>query len=222
MPNKKSSSPSQQFLAFKEIKNDTVIMNNGTLLAVIGVASTNFALQNQDEQNALISGYQNFLNSLGFGIQILMQSRMMDVSSYLDSLRKLMEQQTNELLRVQTAEYIEFIGKLVENASIMSKTFYVIVPYNAAMIGKATGGVGGLFKPKAAAQQDAQDEALFQENKLKLEQRVNTVVSGLNGLGMRAMMLKTPELVELLYNSYNFGAGQMLDATKLGDINITS
>jgi type IV secretory pathway VirB4 component len=199
MANKKATSPSQQFLAFSEIKNDTVVMNTGTLLAVIGVASTNFALQNQDEQNALIGGYQNFLNSLGFEIQILMQSRMMDVSSYLDSLRKLMEQQTNELLRVQTAEYIEFIGKLVENASIMSKSFYVIVPYNAALIGKSTGGVGGLFKPKAPTQQAAQDEALFQENKLKLDQRVNTVVGGLNGLGMRAMTLKTPELVELLY-----------------------
>lgn len=222
MSNKNGSSPSQQFLGFSEIKSDTILMNSGSLIAVVGVASTNFALQNQDEQNALISGYQNFLNSLDFGIQILMQSRMMDVSSYLDSLRKMMEQQSNELLRVQTAEYIEFIGKLVENASIMSKSFFVIVPYSGAIIGKSTGGISGLFKPKAANQQAAQDEALFQENKLKLDQRVNTVVTGLNGLGMRAQPLKTPELVELLYNSYNFGAGQMLDATKLPDINITS
>ena len=220
--NKTGSSPSQQFMGFSEVKSDTIILNNGSIISVVAVASTNFALKDQEEQNALIYGYQNFLNSLDFGIQILMQSRMMDVSSYLDSLRKMMEQQGNELLRVQTAEYIEFIGKLVENASIMSKSFYVIVPFSSAIIGKATGGISGLFKPTAVTQQAAQDEQLFQENKLKLDQRVNTVVSGLNGLGLRAAQLKTPELVELLYNSYNFGAGQMLDATKLTDINLTS
>ncbi len=163
MATKQGASPSQQFLGFSQVKNDTIIMNNNSLLGVIAVASTNFALKDQEEQNALVFGYQNFLNSLDFGIQILMQSRMMDVSSYLDSLRKMMEQQTNELLRVQTSEYIEFIGKLVENASIMSKSFYVVVPFNAALIGKSTGGVGGFFKPKAPSQQSVQEENLFQD-----------------------------------------------------------
>jgi hypothetical protein len=217
---KTTTNPSQAFLSFSDIKSDTVVMNSGAIMAVVAVASTNFALKNQDEQNALIYGYQNFLNSLDFSIQILMQSRMMDVSSYLDHLRKMMEQQTNELLRMQTREYIEFIGKLVENASIMNKSFYVMVSYNAALIGKGVGGVTGMFKSSSASQQTVVSEQLFQDNKLKLSQRVNTVITGLNALGLRSAQLKTPELVELMYNSYNFGAGQMLDATKLDDITI--
>ena len=217
---KRVNTPSQNFLSFSDIKSDVAVLNSGSIMAVVAVSSTNFALKNQDEQNALIYGYQNFLNSLDFSIQILMQSRMMDVSSYLDNLRKMMEQQTNELLRMQTREYIEFIGKLVENASIMSKSFYVMVSYNAALIGKGVGGVSNIFKAKNQSQQSVLTEQLFQDNKLKLSQRVNTIITGLNGLGLRSAQLKTPELVELFYNSYNFGTGQMLDATKLDDITI--
>lgn len=222
--NQNQSGPSQHaatqsFLNFSEFKSDTVLMDNGNYLGVVAVSSTNFSLKNQDEQNAMIIGYQGFLNSLDFEIQVLMQSRSMDVSSYLEDMRKKMEQQSNELLRVQTGEYIEFISKLIENASIMSKSFYVIIAYNGALVTKS-GGVGGFLKPKSTSQAAAQNAELFQENKLKLDQRVNTVISGLSGLGLRSARLTTEELIELFYNSYNFGAGQMLDASKISDITI--
>ena len=122
---KPNAKPTQAFLRMAEIKNDTLIMEDGTLRAILAVSSTNFDLKSQDEQNALIYNYQRFLNSLEFPIQILMQSRKMEISGYIEKLKRLTEKQTNELLRVQTAEYTEFISRLIENASIMNKNFYV-------------------------------------------------------------------------------------------------
>src|SRR6185369_16239807 len=110
------------------IKQNTVVMKDGSIRAILVVSSTNFSLKSADEQNAMISAYQNFLNGLDFPIQIVMQSRKLDIHSYLDKLRGVMQQQTNELLRLQTQEYIEYISKLIEFASIMNKTFYVVIP----------------------------------------------------------------------------------------------
>ena len=124
--NKAKVKTTQSFLKMSEIKNDTVVLENGQLRAVIAVSSTNFDLKSQDEQNSIIFNFQRFLNSLDFSIQILMQSRKMEVGGYIEKLKKLAQKQTNELLRVQTTEYIEFINRLIENASIMNKNFYII------------------------------------------------------------------------------------------------
>src|ERR1051326_2055634 len=120
----------QSHMDVSEIRDNTIVLRDGSLRAVIVVSSTNFSLKSGDEQNALIDAYQSFLNALEFPIQILMQSRKLDIHSYLDKLRGVMQQQTSELLRLQTQEYIEYISKLIEFASIMNKTFYVIVPYS--------------------------------------------------------------------------------------------
>src|SRR3954470_10763128 len=112
----KITASTQAYLDVQEIKEGTIVMRDASLRAVLVVSSTNFSLKSNDEQNAMIGAYQNFLNSLEFPIQILMQSRRLDVNSYLDRLRALMQQQTNELLRMQTSEYIEYIGKLIEFA----------------------------------------------------------------------------------------------------------
>lgn len=223
MPDKKTTIKStQSFLSIAEIKENTIVLDNGSYLAVIAVSSTNFSLKSQEEQNAMVYGYQNFLNSLDFSIQILMQSRKMDIHAYLDKLKLIMEQQTNELLRVQTGEYIEFISKLIENASIMNKSFYVVVSYLPAYIKKGSGGLlSNLFAGKNAAQKASEEIQNFQENRLKLEQRINTVVAGLSALGLRSISLKTEELTELLYNSYNFDAGPIFDASKIDEIKIS-
>lgn len=122
-PKKISGSPTQQFLKLTEIRDDMIIMSDGTLRSVLEVSSTNFDLKSEEEQNALIYSYQRFLNSLEFHIQILIQSRQMDISQYLDKLKGLMSKQTNELLRMQTGEYIDFIDRLVESANVMKKNF---------------------------------------------------------------------------------------------------
>src|SRR6185369_3779482 len=130
MQNKKKpvGKSTQSFLRMSEIKNDTVVVDDGTMRAILAVSSTNFDLKSQDEQNSIIFNFQRFLNSLDFPVQILMQSRKMEIGGYLEKLRRLAEKQTNELLRVQTVEYVEFISRLIENASIMNKNFYIVVP----------------------------------------------------------------------------------------------
>jgi hypothetical protein len=225
MSKKDSSKPeiksTKSYLKVSEIKSDTLIMDNGNLSAVIAVSSTNFALKSQEEQDALIFGYQNFINSLDFDIQILMQSRKMDIHTYLENLKKVMEQQTNELLRVQTAEYIEFVSKLVENASIMNKNFYVIVPYRTGSSSNVAPKKGGLFSLFQKSDLKGELESKlknFQEHKLKLDQRVNTVVSGLASVGLKSIQLRTEEIIELLYNSYNIDSGPLIDTSKLSEL----
>jgi len=218
----------QSFLHIAEIKSDTILMEDGSYAAIVAVSSTNFALKSQEEQNALIAGYQSFLNALDFEIQILMQSRKMEIAGYLEKLKTIMEQQTNELLRVQTAEYIEFVSKLIESASIMSKNFYIIIPYTPAVLASGKAAKKGLLSFFSKSNQNTQVQQLaeknrdFQEQRLQLEQRINTVISGLAGLGLKSIPLQTEEVIELLYNSYNLDAGPLIDAGKLSEIKITN
>src|SRR3989344_2447235 len=126
---KKAAASTQSMLDIAEIKEGTIVLKDGSLRAVIAVSSTNFSLKSAEEQGGIINSYQSFLNSLNFPIQIVMQSRKLDVHSYLDRLRSVAQEQTNELLRMQTQEYIEYISKLIDFSSIMNKTFYIVVPF---------------------------------------------------------------------------------------------
>ncbi len=208
----------QSFLRISEIKNDAVVLDDGTLRAILAVSSTNFDLKSQDEQNSIIFGFQRFLNSLEFSIQILMQSRKMEISNYLEKLKKIAEKQTNELLRVQTLEYIEFINRLIENASIMNKNFYIIVPLGESIFPPAAGFFGKMFGGKA--KEVSQRIENFEKAKETLDNRVASVSGNLGGLGIKAERLKTEEIIQLFYNSYNFEAGPIIDPSQLGEIKI--
>ncbi|MDP3740728.1 MAG: hypothetical protein Q8R08_00170 [bacterium] len=214
--------PTQRFLNLSEIKGDTILMKDGGLRAVIAVSSTNFSLKSEDEQNAIVQSYQSFLNSLDFPIQILMHSRVLDINSYLEKLRNLAAGQTNELLRLQMAEYIEYVARLVEYSSIMSKNFYVIVPYSTGAGGvpdKETffSKIGKIFNP---AQQIATSQEDFEKGKTKLEERVNHVAGALGAMGLRTVVLKTQDLIELLYQSYNLEAASPLHAEAMEEIEV--
>src|SRR5690606_23400628 len=127
---KNPASSTQTFLKIAEVKNDTIVLKNGGLRGVLSVSSINFNLKSEDEQNAIIYSYQGFLNTLEFPIQIVVRSKQLDIDDYLEDLKKVGENQTNQLLQQQTFEYIEYVSKLVEYADIMEKEFYVIVPYD--------------------------------------------------------------------------------------------
>lgn len=207
-----TGTPTQQFLKLAEIRDELIVMNDGTLRAVLAVSSTNFDLKSEEEQNALIYSYQRFVNSLEFHIQILVQSRKMDIAEYMSKLKVLAEKQTNELLRMQTQEYIEFIDRLVESANVMNKNFYVIVPYDTSINPAATSLFGRLFgtgKVKAIADREANLTAA----KKQLDERANTVMAGLSSSGLRVVRLNTDQLIELVYNSYNFASGPSIDAS---------
>lgn len=217
--NKKVGKTTQSFLRLSEIKNDCVVMQDGTLRAILTVSSTNFDLKSQEEQNSLIFSYQRFLNSLEFPIQILMQSRKMEVSAYIEKLKKIAEKQTNELLRVQTMEYIDFVSRLIENASIMNKNFYVIVPLGESILPAAAGFFSSLLG-NGKAKETSERIANFEKAAEKLSLRVNAVQANLNGAGVRAERLNTEQIMQLYYNSYNFESSPMVNFGQLKDIKI--
>ncbi len=216
---KKIAESTQKYLNIAEIKDNTIILRDGGLKAAIAVSSTNFALKSEEEQNALVAGYQNFLNSLDFPIQILMHSRILDINGYLEKLRNLAASQTNELLRIQMSEYIEYVQRLVEYASIMSKNFYVIVPYSAGKPVKESLGSRFMKILNPASAVIASEES-FELGKQKLDERLDHVVSALGALGLRSIVLRTEELVELLYQSYNFEQASPLHAEAVHEIDI--
>lgn len=215
-------SATQNFLKFSEIRDDTIIMQDGTLRAILAVSSTNFDLKSEEEQNALIYSYQRFLNSLEFHVQIILQSRKMDIGEYIEKLKIIMERQTNELLRMQTSEYIDFIARLVESANVMNKNFYVVVPLEMSVT--ASSNSGGLFSKLFGTGKTAQITAkqqAFIDYRKQLDERVGSVSSNLGSAGLRVVRLNTDQLIELVYNSYNFGAGPAIDASQLPNITLT-
>lgn len=208
-----------QVLKISEIRDDTVIMQDGTLRAVLAVSSTNFDLKNEDEQNSIVYGYQRFLNSLDFPIQILMQSRRLDINDYVTKLREQTSRLTNELLKTQADYYVEFIQELVSGANVMSKNFYVVVPLSLSVNPTSGGFFSSLFGG-GVAKQTAEKIKNLKHYAEQLEQRVDSVISNLSGMGLKVVRLDTGALIELYYNSHNFEAAPALSSGSLGDIKV--
>lgn len=192
----------QQFVPVKEIRNGVIILKDGNYRGILICSSINFGLKSADEQRAITVGFQNFLNTLDFPIQIVVNSRRMDLRPYLALLAGKDEEQKTELMRIQLREYIEFIRSFTDQANIMTKSFYVVVSYAPHL---TTASAIGFFKPKTANAKTAAGAASFEEDRLQLEQRLTLVASGLSGTGVRAVPLGTEEVIELLYRSFNPG-----------------
>jgi type IV secretory pathway VirB4 component len=196
---------SQEFVPIKEIRSGVVILKDGSLRAVLLASSLNFALKSQDEQEAIISQFQNFLNSLEFSVQIFVESRGLDIRPYIALLEEQYAAQITELMKIQTREYIEFIKRFVENVNIMSKRFFVVVPYTTVTV-KGAENVKSFLK-RGSDKKDVRRDRLeaFEENRSQLEQRLSVVEQGLGGAGIRVARLGTEELVELYYKIFNPG-----------------
>ena len=192
----------QSHLPFAEIKHDTVIMKDGTLRAVLLVSSINFALKNEDEQNAIVSSYVSFLNGIDFPLQIVVQSRQLYIKPYLEKLLKLEREQTNELLRVQIADYRSFVGELVSLGKIMSKQFFVIVPYDP-LSNKKRGFWSRMKEVLNPAVTVKLKDERFQQRKHDLDMRVRQIESGLASMNLEVVRLDTQSLIELFYSTYN-------------------
>jgi hypothetical protein len=198
-------------------KNRPAGKTTQALRAILNVSSTNFDLKSEDEQNSIIFGFQRFLNSMEFPIQILMQSRKMEIGGYLEKLKHLAEKQTNELLRVQTGEYIEFISRLIDNASIMNKNFYVIIPLGDSVLPQAAGFFSKLLG-NGKEKEISQKIENFEKLKEKLDTRVTAISANLSGIGIKTVRLKTEEIIQLYYNSYNFESAPAIDPGQLKEI----
>ena len=211
---KKVGLSSQKYLEISEIRDNVVIMKNGALRAVLMVSSINFALKSIEEQDAIIYHYQGFLNSLDFSVQIVINSRQLNLDNYLQVLRDQEKKQINELLRMQTSSYIEYIQGLVKMANIVSKTFYVVVPF--AVSESKGGGVMSKVSAIASPSKIISGRESFEKYRDQLLQRVDHVIESLSGAGLRMTMLTTQELIELYYNLYN---PELSEKQKLGDVN---
>ncbi len=192
----------QRFLEIAEMKEDVMVLKDGTLRAVLLVSSINFALKSDDEQTAIIHSYMSFLNSLDYPLQVVIQSRKLNISKYLDQLVAREREQTNELLKMQLNEYRQFVKELVELGEIMNKRFYVVVPYDPVSDQQK-----GFFPRLRDAIRPtiviklSQDR--FRRYRHELMQRVEHSISGLNGMGLEAVLLDTQSLIELYYSTYN-------------------
>ncbi|MDO8602217.1 MAG: hypothetical protein Q7R62_03825, partial [bacterium] len=209
----KEAIATQKFIEIRGVKNGVIILKNGALRQILMVSGLNFDLKSEEEQTAITQGYQAFLNSLSFTVQIFIHSRKLNIDGYIQKLSTIELQEPNPLLRNQLGEYREFIRSFVSGNTIMTKTFFVVVPFDAMQIPemgqKVTKKIFGLLSRKAKPEEPVETQAQidegphFQQNANQLNQRVDQVTSGLNQIGLRAVPLNDDEVVELFYNLYN-------------------
>ncbi|HVO28525.1 MAG TPA: hypothetical protein VMT81_00895 [Candidatus Paceibacterota bacterium] len=199
----------------EEVRENVVVMKNGSLKQVVMVGGVNFALKSDLEQNIITQGYQNFLNSIDFPLQVVVHSRKVNIETYIQGLLARKDSEESPLLRSQMDEYAEFIRGFVQKNAIMEKSFLVVVPFYPASLGgsgkKAASKILPFFGKKDAKKSapgkpsatDEEAEKAFKENLMQLQQRSEQVMTGLTVLGLEATVLERDALIELFYNFYN-------------------
>lgn len=208
------SKATQDFVPIKEVRDGIIVLKDRSFRAILMTSSLNFALKSEDNQNAIILQFQNFLNSLDFSVQLFIQSRKLDIRPYVALLEERYRSQTTDLMKTQVREYIEFVKNFTESANIMTKTFFVVVPWSPAPL-QSKGGMGSIggvadlagkiltrkqTEEKAESKQDA-----FEENRSQILERLAVVEQGLMRSGIRSVELGTEEAVELFYKIFNPG-----------------
>jgi hypothetical protein len=196
----------QEFIPIKEVRDGIIVLKDGELRAIVLANSINLSLKSDDEQKATILQFQNFLNTLDFPIQISVQSRRLDIRPYLLLLENRLKVQSEPLLKLQTKEYIEFIRNFTESVAIMTKTFFVVVPYTHTVLKSDSGILGKIFGRKNKEEARIAKQVDFEEKRSQLEERVAVVQQGLGRCGINSAQLGTEEVVEVFYKVFNPGA----------------
>lgn len=201
---KKTPAPAstQAHLPLAGVADGVVIMRDGSYRAVIRVGATNFMLKSEQEQQALVYSYQNFLNALNYPIQIIMQSRNLDLEPYLKKIEARILEQKNELIKQQTEGYVAYVRELIQVANIMDKQFYCVVPYTP--LSSAKKGLLASLLPQNMPQSVTVNEQQFATHREELLQRAGVVAGGLSSLGLKTTMLDTDDLIKLYYTIYNY------------------
>ena len=199
----------QDFVPITEVRGGIVILKDGSLRTILMASSINLALKSQDEQSAIIGQFQNFLNSLEFTVQFFIESRDLDIRPYIALLEERYAAELDDLMKIQIREYIAFIKDFTVRSNIMSKNFFIVVPYDPALIGRGK-GIGGtlnalLPNSKAGNQSNTLTDEQFEEYRGQLEQRVSVIEQGLVRTGVRIVALGTEEIIELFYKLFNPG-----------------
>lgn len=203
------------YLDIAEIRDDMVILKDGTVRAVLLVSSINFALKSEEEQEAIIQAYMSFLNSLEFAVQVVIQSRRMNIDAYMTALGEQERKTENDLLRAQIADYRTFVSELVELGQIMQKRFYVVLPYDPLTNKKKNfwTRLGEAMSPAASANLNQKQLADRIE---QLSRRAEVIQGQLNSMGITSARLDTQSLIELYYTVYN---PDVFDTEKMANLN---
>ena len=205
----------QRYIPFSEIRNDTVILKNGGLRAVLRIEPLNFNLKSETEQQGIIAGYESFINTVNFPVQIIIRSTKVNIDPYLKKIHTQADQLSSDLMKEQALAYATFIQKIVEVADIMQKEFYIVIPLDD--VAQKTNVFNQFFSWLHI--DDSLGKAL-QRNKrftgelARLKERIDVIETGLNNIGLATRQLKTMELIRLYYRVYNPGVSQ---TQKLGD-----
>jgi len=200
------SKTTQEFVPIKKIQDGVIILKDGSMRMILMASSINFALKSEDEQAGTLLQFQSFLNSLEFSTQIFIQSRRLDIRPYLALLRDRLKVQLSDLMRIQIEEYIDFIKNFTDEAHIMTKTFFIVIPYTRTNLHtQKNSPLGMLFSGKKGKSSTKKQREMedFEEIKSQLEQRANVIKTGLARTGVRATPLGTEEVTELYYKFFN-------------------
>lgn len=195
----------QKFVDVNEVKNGIVHMKGGGLRKILIVNGINFELRSQEEQEIILGSFQRFLNRLDFPVEFFIHSRKVNIKSYLDKIRERKNSETNELLKIQIEEYINFVDSFVTENPIIIKSFFVVVPYDSIeVVEKTKKGLGSIFSSLGGGSKEKGDKDESAMKKLEqLSYRVDEVKAGLDQMGLRIAELGDEEAVELFYNLYN-------------------
>ncbi len=204
-------SSTQRYLPFSEIRDNLILMKDGSSRMVLRVHALNFNLKSMEEQDAILMSYQRFLNSLSFPVQIIIRSLKVDIEAYINRLKNLALKQENSLLQEQTYRYIDFLTNLIDLAQIMKKEFYIIVPFDFEgneSVRKTD--LFGVFRSFWSALSQEESVADIRNGRIRLEklrkwnfERLSTVKMSLESVGLKAEEVKKEELIKLIYNYYN-------------------
>ena len=207
----KETSSSQSLISLQQIRKGVIILKSGSLRSVLEVSGINFDLKSEEEQSSVLMSWRNLINNLDFPLQVIAHSRRVNIESYLNFLQEKIDQETNNLLKLQGEDYHTFIKGLVTGNNIMKKKFYVIVPYDPIMIKTKTilSQIAEAYKTLLNLRHQAfsaiiplSDES-FTQHYQQLMIRQNNIITNLTRMGLQSRPLTTKELIELFFNSYN-------------------
>jgi len=202
----KNPNSTQNTLILSEIRDNMVIMADGSFRAVINCKSINFDLMSSSEREGVEYSYQNFLNALNHPIQILIRSQRIDIGPYIDRLVEIRSKQDNMLLNVLMDDYINYIDTLSQEANIMDKSFFIAIPYHpqgdaTSLVENSKSIFSKLFSKKNVITKI--DADTYEKAKTEIKNRVDGVMAGLFQIGVQSIQLGTKELGEMYYNFYN-------------------
>ena len=194
----------QEFVPIERIRDGVIILKTGELRAVLITNSLNLSLKSEDEQQAVLVQFQNFLNSLDFSIQFFIESRRLNIKPYIELLQERSKEVKEDLLKIQIHEYIGFITKFTEESNIMTKHFFITVPYFQSGQNNSSNTSSSLLSfGESSGSSFNENQNSFEASRIQLEQRISTVLQGLSRFGLRGQQLGTEEVVELFYKLFN-------------------